>query len=329
MPPILPPRHRQHTRFRGTNWFSALFKPSFASQYVSGYSVSASGENIPSLQDHTNDESPESDSEPAPKKAKAVESSDSDEVSTYAKKITIMGMLWLHSEATAFATPLKDDYTPSGRFENRESKMQGHVHDLRAFLPRKFHEDFTSRWLPSLFHKHMQSQRSSTASRLRALAPIFDCTDEELATKAGLCAIIHGRKTALAMMHNLPGSHNQTVYHLWGLNKTTPGAIAACTVLAIWTLLADERLQTKGAITGIDWLARFEFYLKYLTIGLEERRVSVINIFKVWDTKFFPDSDASMASHGEIPGEQELMGALKDDDVVEDSKLDDDEEEEE
>ncbi|KAJ7270549.1 hypothetical protein C8J57DRAFT_1508579 [Mycena rebaudengoi] len=223
--------------------------------------------------------------------------------------------------------------------------MQGQVHDLRALLPRKFHEDFTKRWLPSLFHKHMQSQRSSTASRLRALAPIFDCTDEELATKAGkfdlntiflgeilfrvFCAIIHGRKTALAMIHNLPGSHNQTVYHLWGLNKTTPGAIAACAVLAIWTLSADEQLQTKGAITGIDWLARFEFYLKYLTIGLEERRASVINIFKVWDTKFFPDSDASMASHGEIPGEQELMDALKDDDVIEDSEPDDDEEEEE
>ncbi|KAJ7262627.1 hypothetical protein C8J57DRAFT_1632582 [Mycena rebaudengoi] len=272
-----------------------------------------------------------------------------------------------------------DDYTPSGRFENQDSKMQGQVHDLRALLPRKFHEDFTKRWLPSLFHKHMQSQRSSTASRLRALAPIFDCTDEELATKAGrgrlkerigwkadaqgggrfdmnaveilhakwtgkfdlntiflgeilfrvFCAIIHGRKTALAMIHNLPGSHNQTVYHLWGLNKTTPGAIAACAVLAIWTLSADEQLQTKGAITGIDWLARFEFYLKYLTIGLEERRASVINIFKVWDTKFFPDSDASMASHGEIPGEQELMDALKDDDVIEDSEPDDDEEEEE
>jgi hypothetical protein len=36
-----------------------------------------------------------------------------------------------------------------------------------------------------------------------------------------------------------------------------------------------------------------------------------------------------MASHGEIPGEQELMDALTDDDVVEDSEPDDNEEEEE
>lgn len=112
------------------------------------------------------------------------------------------------------------------------------------------------------------------------------------------------------------GSRNETVSKLWGLTRTTPGAIAASAMLVRentspatisnhslltfklqgrWALSKDEYLQMKGTATGIDWHLEYECYLQYLHKGLRQHKASVINIFRVWDKTLFPHTDNSLS----------------------------------
>ncbi|KAJ7336330.1 hypothetical protein DFH08DRAFT_813548 [Mycena albidolilacea] len=70
---------------------------------------------------------------------------------------------------------------------------------------------------------------------------------------------------------------------------TTAGDIAA-SVIAIYffaaeqvqgcfALSADDSLRENGKVTGINWAANYELYLKYLTTGLEKCKTSVLKIF--------------------------------------------------
>jgi len=54
-------------------------------------------------------------------------------------------------------------------------------------------------------------------------------------------------------------------------------------------------LQEHGLNTGTKWHSEFESYLKYLLQGLQQHKVSVLNIFRTWDNKFFPNTETSLA----------------------------------
>jgi hypothetical protein len=140
-------------------------------------------------------------------------------------------------------------------------------------------------------------------------------------------SIIHGLLAVVALNQGLPiGTRNETMYKLWGLNHTTPGAIAGSAVLvhvsvfplrfemmlksvqARWALSQDDYLQERGVSTGINWLSKFESYLNYLLQGLHQHKASVLNIFQVWDETFFPNANTSLAGKcGQSSNNEESM----------------------
>lgn len=64
---------------------------------------------------------------------------------------------------------------------------------------------------------------------------------------------------------------------------------------ARWALSKDDCLQSKGTATGINWHLEYECYLQYLVKGLRQRKISVINIFRVWDKTLFPHTSKSLS----------------------------------
>lgn len=53
-------------------------------------------------------------------------------------------------------------------------------------------------------------------------------------------------------------------------------------------LLADDTLQEVGLSTGIHYFYDFEKYLTILETGLQQKKTSVLNIFKQWAERIFP-----------------------------------------
>jgi hypothetical protein len=60
-------------------------------------------------------------------------------------------------------------------------------------------------------------------------------------------------------------------------------------------LSKDDYLQSKGTATGINWHLEYESYLQYLLKGLQQRKASVMNIFRVWDKTLFPHTSNSLS----------------------------------
>ncbi|KAJ6495001.1 hypothetical protein DFH09DRAFT_1103839 [Mycena vulgaris] len=119
-----------------------------------------------------------------------------------------------------------------------------------------------------------------------------------------------------------PIVHAETNDQIWGLQHTTPGAIATSAIAASarFGLSADDSLRENGTVTGINWAADHELYVKYLTTGLEKRKASVFNIFRVWDDIFFPGRGAGLggrADNGEGGSVVDVMAALNADADVE------------
>jgi len=50
-----------------------------------------------------------------------------------------------------------------------------------------------------------------------------------------------------------------------------------------------------GSSTGIQYFKDYEEYLTLLEIGLRTRKKTILNIFKEWDAKIFPETDSSLA----------------------------------
>ncbi|KZT29210.1 hypothetical protein NEOLEDRAFT_1057477 [Neolentinus lepideus HHB14362 ss-1] len=126
-------------------------------------------------------------------------------------------------------------------------------------------------------------------------------------------AIIRGPVSATAMIGPektaAPPTDNMELR--LGLKNTTPGAIAATAVSARWALSADEKFQSRGAITGINYKAAFEEYLHYLMTGLWNKKASVMNIFRVWDTTLFPNTGSSLVHMQEDRSHDEFRSALE------------------
>jgi len=108
-------------------------------------------------------------------------------------------------------------------------------------------------------------------------------------------AITLGPAAAAAMKTNTAPPKVQSMAHLWGLNRTTPGMIAAAAIWLRWLYSVDDTFAPKGTISMIEWQKDFEYYLQLLTEGLLKKKPSTLNIFRIWDRKFYPNSEDGLA----------------------------------
>ncbi|KAJ7274787.1 hypothetical protein C8J57DRAFT_1592121, partial [Mycena rebaudengoi] len=109
-------------------------------------------------------------------------------------------------------------------------------------------------------------------------------------------AITLGPAAAAAMKANLPPPRVQSVANLWGLRRTTPGMISAAAIWLRWLYSVDDIFVPTGSTSAIEWQKDFEYYLQLLTEGLLKKKPSILNIFRVWDNKFYPNSDEGLAN---------------------------------
>jgi hypothetical protein len=69
----------------------------------------------------------------------------------------------------------------------------------------------------------------------------------------------------------------------------------------------DDTFGPTGAVSGIEWQEDFEYYLQLLTEGLQKKKPSILNIFRVWDRKFYPNSEDGLA-HSVDPNDEGAEG---------------------
>ncbi|KAJ7646384.1 hypothetical protein DFH06DRAFT_1300691 [Mycena polygramma] len=205
-------------------------------------------------------------------------------------------------------------------------------------------EDFNG-WIPATFTSAMADQRSFTRTRLRHHPDLWDCTTADLSspedrrqfrklvelqptsknpnnfyysstnsTRGSMtgiryfsvhAAITLGAASAAMMKANRPMPKVQSVANLWGLRRTTPGMIAAAAIWLRWIFSVDEEFLPSGGMSGIDWQKDFEYYLQLLTEGLAKKKPSIMNVFREWDSKFYPNSDEGMAAGVDADDEAE------------------------
>ncbi|KAJ7610763.1 hypothetical protein B0H17DRAFT_1221219 [Mycena rosella] len=143
----------------------------------------------------------------------------------------------------------------------------------------------------------------------------FDIDTVFLNPKLHLCgSSSEGRQTS-----DCPCGDNDQI---WGLQHTTPGDIATSAIAGEldsacpqMTLFAEN-----GTVTGINWAADHELYVKYLTTGLEKRKASVFNISASGTTIFFPGRGAGLGGRADDGGggsTTDVMAALNADADVE------------
>ncbi|KAJ7136184.1 hypothetical protein C8R44DRAFT_869843 [Mycena epipterygia] len=250
------------------------------------------------------------DEEVARKKS---EDEDSRFVAAAGKKFVATMMLWL----PAGREDEDNDFNPLDQFREEDqpaNKIQGALRDLYAVLLQEYRDlEDSNGWIPVTFTTGMNDQHSFTAMRLCHHPDLFDCTTRQLllqenhhkfceqigykqkqnkpteqyydtvnvpllhadyqgkydANKIFLgpflfiihAAITLGLASVAAMKENHVPPKVQSVAQLWGLQCTTPGMIAAA---AIW--------------------------------GLTKKKPTILNIFRVWDNKFYPNSDEGLAN---------------------------------
>ncbi|KAJ7621707.1 hypothetical protein DFH06DRAFT_1482251 [Mycena polygramma] len=127
-------------------------------------------------------------------------------------------------------------------------------------------------------------------------------------------AITLGPVCASKMKANCPMPKVQSVANLWGLKRTTPGMIAAAAIWLRWIFSVDNEFLPTGDTSNIDWQKDFEHYLQLLTEGLAKKKPSILHVFRVWDSKFYPNSDEGMAAgvDSDDEAEQGRQAALED-----------------
>ncbi|KAJ7321995.1 hypothetical protein DFH08DRAFT_818372 [Mycena albidolilacea] len=243
------------------------------------------------------------------------------------RKFSVTRMLWLRDKKRAFTLKADDMYNPLERFETDSTKMQGQLADLRNILPEALRDkmgDMEENGLADEFRAGMGEQRSQISTRIhRTSGPEISTAHRKIycpaihvvrtssasrlagsATTTPLAAIfasIVRGPSAVALLkdHKNPVVQAETNDQIWGLQSedTTAGDIAALVIARVqsrFALSADDSLRKNSKVTGINWAADYELYLKYLTTGLEKCNTSVLKIFRMWDDIFFPGrSDAS------------------------------------
>ncbi|EGO22543.1 hypothetical protein SERLADRAFT_410013 [Serpula lacrymans var. lacrymans S7.9] len=222
------------------------------------------------------------------------------------QKFLVTSMLWIHDPVNTFKTTRDDQYSPLGRFENIEQKIQGQISEIYANTPRELVGMIGQDWFVSA------AQRSNGASRLCACGnTIFDCSAADLKTSEAR------RNKFLNKIGWRMNSKGHSAFSLWNVevlhadysgkfdvNKvflnpllkvhTTPGMVACAAILAQWVLSPDSILKERGAQSGINWHEDFDNYLEYLEIGLGKRKGSVLTIFREWDRILFPHTTSGL-----------------------------------
>ena len=105
----------------------------------------------------------------------------------------------------------------------------------------------------------------------------------------------------------------------WYVKTSMSGSSFLLTILsqARWALSSDVSLQEVGSSTGIRYFKDYEEYLTMLEAGLRRRKRSIVNIFREWDAKIFPETASSLA--GAKPSKDDaadlklLMDSIEDD----------------
>ena len=96
---------------------------------------------------------------------------------------------------------------------------------------------------------------------------------------------------------------------------------------ARWAISPDEQFRPVGVQSTINWAAEFHFYLRWLTDGLNKRKESVLNIFRVWDKALFPTyavqhdnacGNATTSLNRGAHSMQEALDALEEDEEITD-----------
>ncbi|KAJ7808443.1 hypothetical protein B0H14DRAFT_2608935 [Mycena olivaceomarginata] len=108
--------------------------------------------------------------------------------------------------------------------------------------------------------------------------------------------ITRGPVTAVAMKAGVPPPKVRSVMELWKLWYTTPGMVAAA---GIWCGIRDKMAGGRD----------FEYYFQLLTKGLQKKKPSILNIFRVWDRKFCPNCKDGLAD-GVDPDDEGAEGRL-------------------
>ncbi|KAJ7125529.1 hypothetical protein C8R43DRAFT_1030425 [Mycena crocata] len=126
-------------------------------------------------------------------------------------------------------------------------------------------------------------------------------------------AITLGPAAAAAIKANRAPPKVQSVANLWGLKRTTPGMIAAAAIWLRWLYSVDDMFLPTGNESAIEWQQDFEYYLQFLTEGLWKKKPSIVNIFRVWDNKFYPNSDEGFANgpDSDDEGEESRRAAME------------------
>jgi hypothetical protein len=57
----------------------------------------------------------------------------------------------------------------------------------------------------------------------------------------------------------------------------------------LYSIGPDRAFYRQGGITGFDWKAIHDEYFRYLWKGKIEKRRSVLNIFRTWNSVLFPN----------------------------------------
>jgi len=134
----------------------------------------------------------------------------------------------------------------------------------------------------------------------------------------------------------------ETMAQIHGICNITLGTIATTSILVRpLTILMLEYFLTsyfrlaglcrvtkpcrQGTNTGIHYFDDYEEYLKILEMGLCQKKKSIYNIIKKWDSRIFPNTELSIISAKEKStdngGVKRAMGALdadsEEDEVVE------------
>ena len=63
---------------------------------------------------------------------------------------------------------------------------------------------------------------------------------------------------------------------------------------AHWALSSDTTLQAVRTSTGIHYFNDYEEYLKLLEMGLYQKKKSVVNIIREWDSWILSNTDSSL-----------------------------------
>ncbi|KAJ7204540.1 hypothetical protein C8J57DRAFT_1619038 [Mycena rebaudengoi] len=104
----------------------------------------------------------------------------------------------------------------------------------------------------------------------------------------------NGAKGLFEGKSRLPAA--KVVERIHHIERTTPGAIALCAVLAIWLFSADTQLVSEGDETKIDYKFFFVTFLRQICNGLRDEADWAVELFRLWDAVLFPNTEHS---HGQ------------------------------